>query len=66
MECKLCQIQYVEKSKTPFSLRLNMRRKDINNPKAIPAYHHLKTHGQNFMKREVHFNSTINRNIKCK
>ena len=27
-----------------------MRRKDINNPKAIPAYHHLKTHGQNFMK----------------
>ena len=50
MECILCQIQDVGKSETPFNLRLNSHRKNVNNPKAIPACHHFKTHGYNFMK----------------
>ena len=37
MECILCRIQYVGKSKTSFNLRLNNHRKDVSIPKAIPA-----------------------------
>ena len=50
MECILCKIQYVGKSETPFNLRLNNHRKDVNNPKVIPACNHFKIHGHNFMK----------------
>ena len=50
MECILCKIQYVGKSKTFFTLRLNNHRKDVNNPKSIPACNHFKMHGNNFMK----------------
>ena len=50
MECILCKIQYVGKSKTPFNLRLNNHRKDVYNPKVIPACNHFKIHGHNFMK----------------
>ena len=50
MECILCKIQYVGKSETPFNLRLNNHRKDVYNPKAIPACNHFKIHGHNFMK----------------
>ena len=50
MECILCKIQYVGKSKTLFNLRLNNHRKDVNNPKAIPASNHFKIHGHNLMK----------------
>ena len=50
MECILCKIQYVGKSFTPCNLRVNNHRKEVNNPKAIPACHHFKTHGHNFMK----------------
>ena len=50
MERIICKIQYVVKSETPFNLRLNNHRKDVNNPKAIPACNHFKMHGHNFMK----------------
>ena len=50
MECILCKIQYDGKPEIPFNLRLNSHRKDVNNPKAIPACHHFKIHGHNFMK----------------
>ena len=50
IECIVCKIQYVGKSETPFNLRLNNHRKDINNPKAIPACNHFKMHGHSFMK----------------
>ena len=50
MECILCKIQYVGKSFTPCNLRVNNHRKEVNNPKAIPACYHFKTHGHNFMK----------------
>ena len=50
MECILCKIQYVGKSKNPFNLRLNNHRKDVNNPKAVPARNHFKIHDHNFIK----------------
>ena len=50
MECILLKIQYVGISETPFNLRLNNHQKDVNNPKAIPAYHHFKkTQSHNFI-----------------
>ena len=53
MECTLCKIQYLGKSKTPLNLRLNNHREDVNNPKAIPACHHFKIHGHNFMNNAM-------------
>ena len=50
MECILCKIQYVGKSDTPFNLKPNNHRKDVNNPKAITACNHFKMHGDKFMK----------------
>ena len=50
MEYILCKIQYVVKSETPFNTRLNNHRKDVSNPKAIPACNHFKIHSHNFMK----------------
>ena len=50
MECILCKIQYVGKSETPSNLRLNNHKKDVNNPKVIPACNNFKIHGHNFMK----------------
>ena len=43
-------MQNIEKSKTPFNLRLINHSKNVNNLKAIPACHHFKRHGHNFMK----------------
>ena len=42
MECILCKIQCLGKWETPFSLRLNNHKKDVNNPKAIPGCNHFK------------------------
>ena len=58
MECTLCKIQYVGKAETPFNIRLNNHRKDVdgNNPKAIPASIHFKQPRHNFNK---HSNSTL-------
>ena len=42
MECILCKIQSVGKSETPFNLRLDTHRKDVNNQKEIPACCHFK------------------------
>ena len=39
------------KSETPFNLRLNNHKKDVNNPKKIQACSHFKIHDHNFMKR---------------
>ena len=50
MERIICKIQNVVKSETPFNLRLNNHRKDVNNPKAIPVCNHFKMNGHNFMK----------------
>ena len=47
-ECALCKIQYVEKAETAFNIRLNNHRKDINNPKSIPAAFHFRKPGHLF------------------
>ena len=38
------------KNRGPLDLRLNNHKKDVNNPKVIPAGHNVKTHCHNFMK----------------
>ena len=50
MERILCTVQFVGKPETPFNLRLNNHRKDVNQLKPIPACSHFKIHGHNFMK----------------
>ena len=48
MECALCKIQYVGKAETAFNIRLNNHRKDVNNPKSIPADFHFRKTGHSF------------------
>ena len=44
-------IQNLTRSIIQNSLLLETKqRKDVNNLKAIPAFHHLKAHGHNFIK----------------
>ena len=50
MECELCNIQYVGKAETAFNIRLNNHRKDVKDPKAIPADKHFNQTGHNFNK----------------
>ena len=47
MECALYKIQYVGKAETAFNVRLN-HRKDVKNPKSIPANFHLRKPGHSF------------------
>ena len=56
MECIFCKIQYLGKFETASNFRRNNHTKDVNNPKAIPACHHFKTHIHSFMK---HANFTL-------
>ena len=48
LECKLCKIQYVGKAVTAFNIRLNNHRKDVKDPKAIPADKFFNQTGHNF------------------
>ena len=50
MECISCKIKYVAKAETPFNLRLNNHKKDINSSKEIPVCNLFKRRGHNFMK----------------
>ena len=45
MKCVLCKVQYVGKAETAFNIRLNNYRKNVNNPKSIPAYLHFRKRG---------------------
>ena len=56
MECALCKIQYVGKAETAFSIRLNNHRKNVNNPKSIPADLHFRKPGYSF---NLHAKSTL-------
>ena len=49
-ECIMCKIQYVEKSETPFNIRLNNHRKDIKKQNAIEACKHFKNNEHAFNK----------------
>ena len=48
MECALCNVQYVGKSETAINIILNNHRKDINNPKSIPADLPFRKPGHSF------------------
>ena len=48
IECVLCKVQYVGKAETAFNIKLNNHRKDVNNPKSIPADLHLRKPGHSF------------------
>ena len=48
LECTKCEIQYVEKSETEFSIRLNNHRKDVWKPDAIPASCYFSGKNHNF------------------
>ena len=37
MECSLCKVQHVGKADRAFNITLNNHRRDVNNPKSIPA-----------------------------
>ena len=50
LECYICNIQYLSKSKIPFTIGLNNLRKDVKNSNAIPACH-------NFNRRNHDFNN---------
>ena len=52
MECALCKIQYVGKDETAFNIRLSNHRKDVNNPKSIPADFHFRKPEQSFNLHE--------------
>ena len=48
MECALCKVQYVGKAERAFNVRLNNHRKDVDNPKSIPADLHFRKPGHSF------------------
>ena len=48
MECTSYRVQYVGKAVTAFNIRLNNHRKDVNNPKSIPADFHFRKPGHSF------------------
>ena len=50
LEGILCNIQYVGKSETSFNIILNNHRKDVSNPKGIPACVHFRKEGRNFIQ----------------
>ena len=48
MECIICNLQYVGKNETPFKIKLNNHRKDLEDPKAILADKHFQKNGHRF------------------
>ena len=48
MECRISHIQYIEKSKTGFNIRLNNHCKDLNIQNAPEADEHFKLPNHNF------------------
>ena len=48
MECRICRIQYIEKSKTEFNIGSNNHRKDVNRQNAQQADQHFKLSNCNF------------------
>ena len=48
LECYIYNIQYVDKSETPFNIMLNNHRKDVKNHNTIPACKHFNKHDHDF------------------
>ena len=72
LECKRCHIQYVDKAKTNFNLRLKNDRKDVYKADAIPLSQHFAMKDHIFNKRpsfitiEQIRKSALSREIKKK
>ena len=45
LECALLKVQISGKAETPFNIRLNNNRKDVNNLKSFPANFHFRKDG---------------------
>ena len=50
LECMLYNLQYIGKSETSIHIRLNNHRKEVSNPKAIPACIHFRKEGHSFIQ----------------
>ena len=48
MECIICYLQFADKNKTPFKIRLNNHRKDVKDPKARLGDKHFEKNGHRF------------------
>ena len=48
MEYIICNLQFVNKNKTPFNIRLNNHRKDVKDRKAILADKNFQKNGHSF------------------
>ena len=48
MEFRICRIEYIRKSETEHSIRLNNHRKDVNRQNAPEADQHFKLPNHNF------------------
>ena len=48
LECFICNIWYVRKSETPFSIRFNNHWKDVKNPSAASVCKHFNKHDRDF------------------
>ena len=42
MECTISNLQYVGKNETPFNIRLNNHRKDVEDPKVLLGDKHFQ------------------------
>ena len=50
LQCRICQLQYVGKSETPFNIRLNNHRKDTKSKASILACKHFNEQNHNFQQ----------------
>ena len=50
LQCRICQLQYVGKSETPFNVRRNNHRKDAKSQASILACEHFNEQNHNFQQ----------------
>ena len=50
LQCKICSIQYIGKSETPFNIRLNNHRKDSKKKDSIVACTHFQKENHQFQR----------------
>ena len=50
LQCRICQLQYVGKSETPFKIRLHNDRKDAKSEASVLACKHFSEQNHNFQQ----------------
>lgn len=75
--CTLWKVQYVGKTETAFNIRLSDHRKDVSNPKSVPADFYFRKQGHSYSLhakltltgwlRNIHITdkSTLKFTLKC-